>query len=206
MTTSAPPLFALPLLPNPLAALPAFLNHIIDREPWAKEQLVVHAGKTLRLELAPFELRLAVTSEGLVALAPSDAKPSVSIQMPIGSLGLILAQGRGAALREVKLEGDAEFAQAVSLVAQNVNWEVEEDLSRVIGDVAARRVTTGASEWARQAKRGAQKLGDNIAEYLLEEDPQLIRPRDVEALVEANRTLRDDLARLEKRIERLERA
>jgi ubiquinone biosynthesis protein UbiJ len=202
MTASPPPFFALPVLPSPLAALPAALNHILAREPWARQQLVEHAGKTLRLTLAPFALSLTLDTEGLVRLAESDAVPNVSIELPPGSLGAIFVQGPNSALRQVKLEGDAEFAQAVSLVAQNVRWEFEEDLSRVVGDIAARRLTRTAQEAARQVRLGAARAGENLAEYLLEEDPQLVRPRQVRALADAVRTLRDDLARLEKRIER----
>ena len=72
----------------------------------------------------------------------------------------------------------------------------------MVGDIAARRLTRTAQEAARQVRLGAARAGENLAEYLLEEDPQLVRPRQVRALADAVRTLRDDLARLEKRIER----
>jgi ubiquinone biosynthesis protein UbiJ len=206
MTASAPPLFALPFLPSPLTALPGVLNHILARETWAKQQLQPHSGKTLKLVLAPFELLLAVTPEGLVRSAEKGAEAHVSIELPLARLGMVLAQGPSAALREVKLSGDAEFAQAVSLVAQNVRWDYEEDLSKLVGDVAARRLTATATAVAREAERSAGRLAENLAEYFLEEDRQLVRPRSILALGDAVRVLRDDLARLEKRIDRLGRS
>lgn len=108
-----------------------------------------------------------------------------------------------ALMRQVRLEGDAEFAQAISAVANNLRWDIEDDLSKVVGDVAATRLSGAARKVGGEIRAAQRKLAGNVAEYLLEENPQLVRPRSVDALAEAIRILRDDLARLEKRVDRL---
>lgn len=108
-----------------------------------------------------------------------------------------------ALMRQVRLEGDAEFAQAISVVANNLRWDIEDDLSKVVGDVAATKLSGAARKVGGEIRAAQRKLVDNVAEYLLEENPQLVRPRSVDALAEAIRILRDDLARLEKRVDRL---
>ena len=45
-----------------------------------------------------------------------------------------------AALRNVSLKGDADFAQALAFVLQNLRPEPEEELSRFVGDAAAQRI------------------------------------------------------------------
>lgn len=195
--------FALPPWPSPLALLPQAINHLLNQEAWAREKLLPHAGKTLKLVVSPFDLSLSVNEEGFAELAQTDAPHAVRIELPLSSLPQILVQGRPAAMRQMKLEGDADFAQTVSFLVENLRWEVEEDLSKVVGDTLAHRMTTDARSFVKQAKTAQEKFAANVAEYWLEENPQLVRPRSVESFAEQVRTLRDDVARLEKRVERL---
>lgn len=201
---SSTPLFIAPLFPDPLRSLPAAINHLLMREGWARDALRVHAGKSLLLTAAPFRIHLAVTGEGLTELAGAGSEPAVRIEIPLSLLPQMLGQGPRAVLARIKLEGDASFAQVVSELVQKVRWEAEEDLSRWVGDIAARRITTVARGVWVDAQQTQRKIAENLAEYWLEEDPELVRPRHVEAFANAVRTLRDDLARLEKRIDGLE--
>ena len=108
-----------------------------------------------------------------------------------------------AVMRDLRLEGDAEFAQAVSLLVRNLRWDVEEDLSKVVGDAASHRAVSTARRVSGEVKRANERVVANVSEYLLEENPQLVRPRAVQTLADGVRRLRDDLARLEKRLDRL---
>ncbi len=195
--------FALPPWPSPLVLLPQAINHLLKQEPWAREKLLPYAGKTLKLVVSPFDLSLSVTEEGYAELAKPEAEHAVRIELPLSALPQIVMQGRPAAMRQMKLEGDADFAHTVSFLVENLRWEVEEDLSKVVGDALAHRMTTDARSFVTQAKAAQEKLAANIAEYWLEENPQLVRPRSVNSFAEQVRTLRDDVARLEKRVERL---
>ena len=194
---------------NPLSLFPKALNHLLKAEPWAREQLMGHHAKILCLRLPPLELRLAVTIDGYVCVAAHDVLPNVSIELPWSALPSMLAQDSSefmqASMRQAKLTGDVDFAQTISLVAQNLRWEVEEDLSQLVGDIAAHRIVALGRALTTQLKTTRQKVAENLAEYFLEENPQLVRPRTVDALTSNVRALRDRLARLEKRIERLER-
>ena len=51
-----------------------------------------------------------------------------------------------------------------------------------------------------------QKMVENVAEYFLDEQPMLVRPQMVGDFVGEVSRMRDDLERLSKRIEKLERA
>ncbi|MGA2552761.1 MAG: SCP2 sterol-binding domain-containing protein [Burkholderiaceae bacterium] len=206
MTATERLVFPLPFLPHPLQALPAAINHVLDQEPWAREQLHPHAGKTVLLSVPPFEFRATITDDGRVRLADREAAPNVSLRLPAGAFATMAARGPRAALREVSLDGDAEFAQVLSLLAQNLRWEFEEDLSHAIGDMAAHRVTRAMRFAAGGLRDAATRLGENVVEYFLEEDRQLVRSQEVEALADLVRDLRDDVARLEKRIDRLGRS
>ena len=86
------------------------------------------------------------------------------------------------------------------MVVRNVKWDIEEDLSRVVGDIAAHRVVGGARALRSWGQDAQSRLMENIAEYLTEERRSFITTRELEELASANETLRDDLARLGARL------
>ena len=200
---AGPPLPFLPAFMNPLDLLPAAINHLLAAEPWARAQLVPHANKTLHVVVRPFTIRLAVAPNGSVARATPTTPADTTVTLPYSAVTRVLAGGGDAVLRDMQLEGDAEFAQAVSLLVKNLRWDVEEDLSKVVGDAASHRATSVGRRVTGEVRRTQQRIAANISEYLLEENPQLVRPRAVQVLADGVRQLRDDLARLEKRLDRL---
>lgn len=197
---SLPPL---PLLPNPLDALPTAINHLLAAEPWARAQLAPHANKTLHVVVQPFTIKLSVAVDGSVARAVSSAMPDTTVTLPSSAIARVLTGGGDVLMRDMRLEGDADFAHAVSLLSRHLRWDVEEDLSKFVGDAAAHRIVTTARTANHEFKRTNEKFAAGVTEYLLEENPQLVRPRAVHMLADGVRKLRDDLARLEKRLDRL---
>jgi ubiquinone biosynthesis protein UbiJ len=190
-------------LPHPFDALPATINHLLAAEPWARTQLVAHAGKTLCVVVEPLRIGLTVTPEGMVARADPAVAPDTTVTVPASALPRVLTGGIDAVMRDVRIDGDAEFAQLVSTLARTLRWDAEEDLSKIVGDAASHRLVSAFRSARGEIRRTGERAAANVTEYLLEENPQLVRPRAVEALADALRTLRDDLARLEKRVDRL---
>ncbi len=182
-----PPRFDAWLLPS-LPLLYA-VNRLLASEPWAIETLRPFAGKSARLVLGPFSVTLVISNQVRFALAKSALTPDLTLTVPVSDItALAMAPDRAAAL--LKIEGDSDFAQALALVARNLRPDLEEQLSRVVGDALSVRIMAGLNAFAE-------------AVYLLEEQPLLVRTRDVNDLGAELRVLRDDLARLEKRIEHL---
>jgi ubiquinone biosynthesis protein UbiJ len=191
-----------------LAAKPfaAAVNHLLARESWARERLVPYAGKTARLSCPPVVLILLVQPDGYLAAVDETQTHQfdVTVSVPSEALPAFVQGGQAAVMKHVKIEGDAEFATAIAKLAEHLRWEPEEDLARLIGDGPAWRVTTVARSVGEHARRTGRNLLDSVAEYLLDENPQLVRRA---ALDEFNAELaraRDALARVEKRLERLE--
>ena len=135
-----------------------------------------------------------------------DALPfDVTIKVEAGAAPAFLSGGQAGAMRHVRIEGDAEFATALGYLAEHLRWEPEEDLSRLIGDAGAHRAAGLARDLAERARRTGRNLIESVAEYLLDEDPQLVRRGELDALTQTLTRTRDDVARVEKRLERLER-
>lgn len=183
----------------------AVLNRMLGREAWAREKLAPFAGRVVRFEALPFSLQWAVAEGGTLAASDDDGAPAVTIGLALSSLPFALLDPQ-AATKDVRLQGDAEFAQALSFVLQNLRPEPEEELSRLVGDAAAMRIVglvrLSASHWRELAER----MLDNTANYIVTENPMVVGRDEVAAFVEDVTRLRDDVARLEKRIELAARA
>jgi len=188
--------------PSPARLLPAALNHLLAQESWARALLAPHAGKVAVFDAGVVKLRLKVAPDGLLELPQDEEAAAVTIRVRMSDLPLIL-QNRERAFSYVKIEGDADFANTVSQVSQSLRWEAEEDLSRIVGDIAAARLVGGVRVAAESAKSLHRSITENLAEYFLEENPMLMRPQAVAAFTDDVTRLRDDVARLDKRIERL---
>lgn len=183
----------------------ATINHLLAQEPWARQQLAVHAGKLACIDTGAVALRLRVDSAGMLAAAPADMPANVTIRVKLSDVPLIL-QNRERAFSYVKIEGDAEFANAISQLSKGLRWEAEHDLEKVLGPMLATRLVAGAKDAVAFVRTGQQKLAENVAEYFLDEQPMLIRPATLQEYSAGVTRVRDDVERLAKRLARLEKA
>ena len=133
---------------------------------------------------------------------PADASLSGT---PIALLALAGPKAEGA-LRQggVRIEGDAEVAQKFRDLLEQAQPDFEEELARVLGDVAARRfanVARGVLDWGRKA---AGSLTGSVVEYLQEEGRDLPTRVEVDEFLDGVDRLRDDTDRFEAKLSRLE--
>ncbi len=182
----------------------AFANHLLAPAAWAREILTEHAGKVAVFELFPLRVAVAVDPDGTLRAAPEGAAPSVTIRLTQATVLQILAEGEEA-WRKANEQGDTEFAAAISKLAANLRWDVEEDLSRVFGDIAAHRMAEVGRSAAAWPKQAASSLAGNVAEFLTEEKHLLVTPLRAAEFVRDVDEMRDAVERLDKRIERLQR-
>lgn len=114
-----------------------FLNHVLMQEREAMERLVRQKGRVARVQWRNFNMALVVTPAGLLNLAAEGAQPDLQLEIT-DSNPLALAQmalrGDKPALR---IQGDVQLAADINWLVDNVQWDVEEDMSRIIGDVPA---------------------------------------------------------------------
>lgn len=183
-------------LPPPLQAT---INHLLGQASWAREKLMPFAGHAAQIKLPPFEAAFLITPDGSIAAPAPDAELEVAISLPAAT-PLLALQGKEAVMRAARIEGSAEFAQALGFVIRNLRWDAEEDLSRLVGDVAAHRIVKGGKEFVAWQQQAAQNFAANLAEFFTEEQPLIAKQGDIAAFSADIDRLRDDVARLEKRL------
>lgn len=181
------------------------LNHLLGAEAWARDKLKPYAGQCVEFRSPPLPaLRLDILDSGLLRAAVEDAAPTLVVSIGPAALPASL-RGEDALMREIDIEGNADLAGTVQYLFRHLRWDIAEDLSRVFGDVLAQRMVTEGRRFAAWNRETAEKLAQNFAEYWIEEQPLLARPGEVRQFLADADQLRDDLARLEKRIETLTR-
>jgi ubiquinone biosynthesis protein UbiJ len=181
----------------------ATINHLLAQEAWAREALVRHAGKEACIDTGHLALRLRVARDGMLEAGRGDLPPNVTIRVKLADLPLI-AQNRDRAFSYVKIEGDAEFANTISSLSKGLRWDAEYDLERLIGPLGARHLVQGARGATTGMLGAGRRLAENVAEFLLEERPVLVRPGAVDEFAADVVRLRDDVERSAKRIAKLE--
>jgi len=139
------------------------VNHVLRTAPLAMERLARHAGRTASFAVGPFHVSLTVQTTGEVAGAVQGAAHDLEVRIPPPLLPRLAANDE-AAWREVAMAGDMELAHEISFIARNLSWDAEEDLARVVGDVAAHRVASTARAAHRWGREAALRLAQGAAE------------------------------------------
>ena len=128
-----------------------FLNHVLMQEKEAQDRLARKKGSTVHIRWGLFALDLQITAAGLLDRASPDAKPDLLMALAVDSPLTLLQSVMAGRPPPVKIEGDVQLAAELGWLAENLRWDFEEDLSRVLGDVPAHAL-------ADMAKRGAAGL------------------------------------------------
>ena len=178
----------------------AALNHLLRSASWARARLQPFAGRIVRFELAPFTAAFTIRDTGEVADTSADAVADASFALTPG-IALSMLSGDANAWQKVAVSGDGALVREVLFIAQNLRWDVEEDLSRVFGDIIAHRMVAAASELRSWQRDTARNFGQGFAAYWTDEQPLIASRHDVERFVREVDTLRDDVARFEKRLD-----
>ncbi len=182
----------------------AALNHLLRGESWARERLKPFAGKTVHFLVPPFSLSLTITAGGEVAKAADDAAPDAKFALTPPLLLRLIGHDE-AAYQQIEITGDSEFAGVIAYVAKNLRWDAAEDLSRIFGDIVAQRMVSTAESFSLWGKRTFDSLSRSFSEYWTEERPLIAKSTHVKQFIAEVDALRDDVERLEKRLENLSR-
>ncbi|RZJ24196.1 MAG: hypothetical protein EOO54_10165 [Haliea sp.] len=131
-----------------------FLNHVLMQEREAQDRLLRRKGSVIHARWGVFGIDLLITPAGLFDRAAPGARPDLTVSVAAES-PLVVAQAVAAGKAPpVKIEGDVQLAAELGWLAENLRWDIEEDLSRVIGDIpahaladAGRRILAGLKKF-----------------------------------------------------------
>ena len=130
-----------------------FLNHVICAVPEALSRLKRQKGRCIQLQWQDKVIQLSPTPAGLlerVSQPKFDLKLSLTDASPLAMASAVLKGEKPG----VHIEGDVQLAAEVNWLIDHVRWDVEEDLSKLLGDASANTLVS----MGRQAFQAMQQF------------------------------------------------
>ena len=178
------------------------LQHLLAQNVWAAPILKPCAGKSVQLNFVLFKTSLVILENGSLASAGETNVADAVITIPPSLLPRLIAKDASAKL-QIQVDGDTHLATTLAKVFDQMRWDYEDDLSKVVGDVSAYKLAELARNSAGTVKHTAVNLAEMLSEYWQEEQPMLAKKRHIEQFNADVDTLRADTERLKKRLNKL---
>lgn len=189
---------------RPLAAL---LNRGIQDSASARKACEDLEGRSLDVQLERAQLRLRISiAGGEAAVGPvtnkaADATLSGNL---IGFNRLVFGNATEAVRQGlVRLSGDPDTAEAFQVLLADARPDAEEELSRIIGDVAAHQVGQAARSFAGWVRDSADSFSRSLTEFLQEERRDLPTRCEMDEFLANVDQLNNDVERAAARVARL---
>ncbi len=176
------------------------LRTLLSTAPWAAQRLQPFAGCQIVLDLGGLVVPFNIDAGGIPALSPARPEHAdLSIRIPLGALPLLLTD-QPAALRQLHLEGNSGLASEVGFLARNFRPDLEELLSRMVGDILAHRMAQTARAGGRWARDSLSRLSESFSEYATEEARLIASRSSLHRFASEVERLAQDVQRLERRM------
>lgn len=196
---------ALEVLMRPLVAA---INRQLAAKAPARELQAELDGRVFAMRVADSALAIFFTAgeHGLTLSKHVAGEPDVVVSGSLLSLARLAGANGEQLIRDgsIGVTGDALLAKQFQRLLQLGRPDPEEELSHLVGDVAAHGIAEALRSvggWTRETR---SIMRQNVAEYLQEESRSLPSRYEFEAFSAAVNALRDDVARLEARLAKLE--
>jgi ubiquinone biosynthesis protein UbiJ len=136
------------------------LNHVLMQEPQAQDRVRRQQGKSARLVWGRFDMTLTASPAGLFErpLAATAPTPDLIVRLTQTALPDVVASVSRGEKPAVTIEGDVQLAAEVAWLVDHLRWDIEEDLSRLMGDVPAHTLVKGARAAAQAVQAFASRF------------------------------------------------
>ena len=199
-----------------LALVLTAFEHLLRQQQWARERLMAHAGANLRLGvdvpaiagLPPPEFRVTIDDQGFLRPAEPEVPVAVSLLLrpSVDAVFAMLRDGPDGISRHLKVDGDVMLAGTMGELARHLRWEPEEDLSRLVGDAAAHRITRAANDGADRFRDLGRRAASGMSQFMSGDQQQLATRPLLQWLRDSAALLDDRVSALEARVDVLKRA
>jgi ubiquinone biosynthesis protein UbiJ len=149
------------------------LNHVLAAEPAATTRLRAHSGRCMQLHFNGWPsllptlpvLAFCVTPAGLLEWSGTadPAALGLRIDFDASNPAAALARGLLGERPRVEIAGDAGFAADVSWLFDNLRWDVQDDLAKIIGNAAAHELARIAKAIAGALRSALRSLDGLVA-------------------------------------------
>ncbi|RKZ35898.1 MAG: sterol-binding protein [Gammaproteobacteria bacterium] len=185
------------------------INRVLSMDPETAQGVADLGDRVLAIEVKGTGLSYFVSPVGDgVRVSRESASPAdVTVAGAPLALMRLISGGAGDDLSlggQVAITGDVAFAQQVKVLAQRLDLDWEEELSRVVGDTVAHQLGNAARQFWSWRAQAVETLYQDLAEYAREETNLVVTRDELEIFYTQVTDTRDAVERLEQRIQRLQ--
>lgn len=198
------------MTPKQLLALTleTLLNQAIQFDQVNLPRLAKLSGKIIHIKLQGLNLDFFIfpNGEGLTIQSESDKIADVTVSgAPFSLIALFFDKNALPATHpDIYIQGDIGTLQHLSDILRDVHLDWEEQLSRILGDIPAHKINKLFNQTQEYTQDRLRSFQANCNEYLQEELRLLPTATEVIYFMNQIDNLRDDIERLEKRLQRLQ--
>ena len=188
-----------------LASVETLINQVLALDAHGLRLLAALEDSVIAVEVLSLGWTIYVLPgpEGIMLLGHYEEEPDVRLRGTTRALSR-MARGEVDLGGEVEVFGDTDVARQLQIALEELEIDWEERLSVLTGDLIAHQVGVVWRRASRYARQTAHSLRMDLEEYLKEELRVLPQRYEVEGFLDGVDRLRDDMARAEARIKRLE--
>jgi ubiquinone biosynthesis protein UbiJ len=173
------------------------LDHLLSQNDWMQSKLVDHKNKIIIIKISDLKLILKVDENGLLHSLNEAEKFDCIIKLTVNSFISQLINNNNS---NISIEGDLELANQVAQVLKKIEWDIEEDLSKYIGDIPAIKTTKILKKVVTKGQKNIGNITGALLEYWQEENKILTKKRNVEIFNSEVDKIVEDTERLEAKI------
>jgi len=191
------------------ASIEMAVNRVLQLDEDTLVQLQDLQGKVIAIDMRGLDVSLYLIPgpNKLSVYGHFEGEPDTVLRgtpVALMRMGLVKHAGDVLFAGDVEISGDVELGQRFSEILDELDIDWEEHLSHFTGDLVAHKlgnVVRDALSWGQQT---VDTLGQDVAEYLQEENETLPNRDDVDNYLSQVDVLRTDVDRMEARVRRLE--
>lgn len=191
-----------------LNAFSTAINRYLHLDPASTERLKLLHGKSIAVELLPIHVTLYCHFSSTGVTVQSDAHETTDAQIrgtPLQMMGAMLDKDNRQRFfaEDLQIEGNASVAQHALALFDQLHFDVDEHLSKWIGDIPAHHVGRTCRDVTGWLNKTKNTLLQNINEYVHEEAMWLPQREALQDFFTDIDNLRMDVDRLEVRVKQL---
>jgi len=176
------------------------LDHLLSQNDWMQTKLIDHKDKVVVIEISGLKLILKIDEKGLLHSLYESEEFDCVIKLTVNDfINQLINKKNG----NISIKGDLELANQVSQVLKKIEWDVEEDLSKYIGDIPATQATKVLKKIVTNSQKNISNITGALLEYWQEENKILTKKRHVEIFNSEVDKIVEDTERLEAKINKI---
>ena len=117
------------------------------------ERLARQKANVMLVQWRGFTFKVVVTPVGLLDLADAEATADLTLVLTQDSPFTIVQAVIRGDKPAVRIDGDVQLAAEVNWLVDNVRWDMEEDVARIVGDAPAHILAQAGRTFAQALKQ-----------------------------------------------------